>query len=264
MRVTVGKKITAIFFVILLLLFLAAIISAQQMNSSAKRMNRITEERKTIIKLLDLKATILDKNHALTDILLFGQNELLFTRYLGQIQNHSIRIQNLLTELPNELRTLHLAEENMHQFDKLINIYESENEQIDRMINTYRAKGKTEAVKLMIDSELDSLFGSIITPLKLRNNTSYQTALRQYKNSIIIAFLFFLTAVILAILIAAKVGKRVVSNTIYLTQSAVEISLGSLDKSIMLNSNDELGELADVLERLRLDIKKAMEILNRK
>jgi nitrogen fixation/metabolism regulation signal transduction histidine kinase len=116
----------------------------------------------------------------------------------------------------------------------------------------------------MIDSELDSLFGSIITPLKLRNNTSYQTALRQYKNSIIIAFLFFLTAVILAILIAAKVGKRVVSNTIYLTQSAVEISLGSLDKSIMLNSNDELGELADVLERLRLDIKKAMEILNRK
>ncbi len=69
---------------------------------------------------------------------------------------------------------------------------------------------------------------------------------------------------LLAIAIATQIGKHLVTNIIYLTNAADEISLGSLETPIHLKSNDELEELAQVFDRLRLDIKDAMDKLGKK
>jgi HAMP domain-containing protein len=48
------------------------------------------------------------------------------------------------------------------------------------------------------------------------------------------------------------------------TQIASELADGRVDRKIIATSNDEIGRLADVLERLRVSLKMAMDRLSRK
>ena len=47
------------------------------------------------------------------------------------------------------------------------------------------------------------------------------------------------------------------------TEIASDLADGKVDQKIESNSNDEIGRLADVLERLRISLKVAMERLSR-
>jgi CHASE3 domain sensor protein len=264
MKITVGKKLTVIFVIILILMLFAAFVSAFQLKSSAKTLNTITAERKFIIKIIDLQATLLDKNHSLMDILMFGQNEQLFNRALRQYEEYSNYIETLLEEISLDLRYLELSEAVAPAIEDFHNQYETEKEHLARIINTYRIGGKRAAAKMVQDSESKAIVEHLIQELKTTNEKAYSAALQKYRTGITIAISIFVMAVLLAIIIATKVGKHLISDIFYLTNSADEISLGSLDTPISLDSNDELGELADVFERLRLDMQKAMSKIHKK
>ena len=47
------------------------------------------------------------------------------------------------------------------------------------------------------------------------------------------------------------------------TQVASDLADGKMDQQIVATSEDEIGDLADVLERLRLSLKAAMDRLSR-
>lgn len=76
--------------------------------------------------------------------------------------------------------------------------------------------------------------------------------------------LILISAVILAIgiLLSFLLSRRLVRNLKYLTDITEKISTGLMEPSISVNSKDEVGDLAESLERMRLSLKMAMEMID--
>jgi HAMP domain-containing protein len=70
-------------------------------------------------------------------------------------------------------------------------------------------------------------------------------------------------AIILGSIFAAALGKGISKPVVDLTKAADEISMGKIDTSINVKTNDEINELAQAIERMRMSLKKAMERLTK-
>lgn len=71
-------------------------------------------------------------------------------------------------------------------------------------------------------------------------------------------------SLIVVILVTSIYSRTVVKPITYLTDVADRISLGDLDTRIEINSSDEVGMLADSLERMQESLKAAIERLRKK
>lgn len=78
--------------------------------------------------------------------------------------------------------------------------------------------------------------------------------------------LVIVSAVILAaaIFLSFLLSRRLVKKLRYLTDVTEKISTGLMERSIKIDSNDEVGELAESLERMRVSLKMAMEMIEEK
>lgn len=66
---------------------------------------------------------------------------------------------------------------------------------------------------------------------------------------------------VLALLLSVLFSKRLVARLAYLRDVTEKISLGQMDHPIQIRSNDEIGDLAQALERMRESLKMAMQML---
>ena len=87
---------------------------------------------------------------------------------------------------------------------------------------------------------------------------------RQVQQILVNILLFSLIPVALAILIAVGRARGLSRNVLYLTEKADQISRGDLDASVDLRSNDELDDLSEALERMRISMKEALDRLRRR
>lgn len=67
-----------------------------------------------------------------------------------------------------------------------------------------------------------------------------------------------------AILLSFLLSRGLVRKLRYLTNITEKISTGQVDRTIKVKSKDEVGELAESLERMRLSLKMAMEMIDEK
>lgn len=77
---------------------------------------------------------------------------------------------------------------------------------------------------------------------------------------LLIVLVFILGAIGVAIFAAQKLTKPIIE----LTEASNNISLGKLDESIQIKSDDEIGQLAEALERMRISLKQALDRLRSK
>ncbi len=70
--------------------------------------------------------------------------------------------------------------------------------------------------------------------------------------------------VLLAILIAMLLARSITTNVLRLVGAADRISLGELDQPVALHTNDELNELGEALERMRVSLQESLERLRRR
>ena len=77
--------------------------------------------------------------------------------------------------------------------------------------------------------------------------------------------LLIISAIILAtgILLSFLLSRRLVRDLRYLSDITEKISTGMMDRSIKIKSTDEVGELAESLERMRVSLKMAMEMIEK-
>jgi methyl-accepting chemotaxis protein len=80
------------------------------------------------------------------------------------------------------------------------------------------------------------------------------------RNTILVTFL----PIVIAFLIALLIGRGLTRNVLALTEAADRLSKGDLDTTVDVRSNDELGDLSDAFERLRVSLRLAMNRLRRK
>jgi HAMP domain-containing protein len=71
-------------------------------------------------------------------------------------------------------------------------------------------------------------------------------------------------AVFLGMIVALILSNRITKQMIYLTDAAEKISMGDLESIVRLDAKDEIGDLANAIERLRESLKAAIERLRRK
>ncbi len=69
---------------------------------------------------------------------------------------------------------------------------------------------------------------------------------------------------LLVALVAAIMGAGIARNILYLADVAERMSLGELDVKVEVKSKDELGRLAEALDRMRISLKAAIERLKRR
>jgi methyl-accepting chemotaxis protein len=67
---------------------------------------------------------------------------------------------------------------------------------------------------------------------------------------------------IIGIVMSFLLSRRLVRNLKYLTDITEKISTGMMERSIDIDSKDEVGDLAKSLERMRLSLKMAMEMID--
>jgi len=69
---------------------------------------------------------------------------------------------------------------------------------------------------------------------------------------------------VIAIVMSFILSRRLVKDLRYLTDVTEKISTGLMERSIVVESKDEVGELAESLERMRTSLKLAMEMIEEK
>lgn len=88
--------------------------------------------------------------------------------------------------------------------------------------------------------------------------TEFQAILRSKVNRLAV-----ISAIIMgvAILLSFLLSRGLVRKLRYLSDITVKISTGMMDRSIEIKSKDEVGELAQSLERMRVSLKMAMDMI---
>ena len=75
---------------------------------------------------------------------------------------------------------------------------------------------------------------------------------------------FIMLAIAIVTLISQVFARQLIDPIVKLTRTADRLSLGELDVPVSASSNDEMGDLAEALERMRLSLKSAIERLRRR
>jgi methyl-accepting chemotaxis protein len=109
----------------------------------------------------------------------------------------------------------------------------------------------------ILDSK-GNISGILDVDIKL---TTFQQQLREKVNRLAVISIIIL---VLGILLSFLLSRRLVKNLRYLTDVTKKISTGMMDRSIQIKSKDEVGELAESLERMRVSLKMAMEMISEK
>ena len=84
------------------------------------------------------------------------------------------------------------------------------------------------------------------------------------RNLLLLTLLSSLIGLLIASFLANQSARRIMQPISDLVKAADSISLGDLTRPVKTNSNDELGDLAQALERMRLSLEAAMDRLRRR
>ena len=89
-------------------------------------------------------------------------------------------------------------------------------------------------------------------------------AFAQLRSTLLLILGVALLAFVVAALLAARTARLVVQPIERLVLAADAISMGDLDQPVTVERNDEIGDLAQALERMRLSLEAAMERLRKR
>ena len=87
---------------------------------------------------------------------------------------------------------------------------------------------------------------------------------RNLQRTTLLVLLSTLAGLALATWLALRAARRIVQPITELVKVADAISLGDLTRPVRAGNNDEIGDLAQALERMRLSLEAAMDRLRRR
>lgn len=118
--------------------------------------------------------------------------------------------------------------------------------------------GVREPAPLVATVALSGGAGSVIAASESR------TLLHDARRSLLTTALLGLIPLLIGILVALSLTRRLRRGVAYLLQAADRISHGDMEQPVKLDHAGELGQIAESLERMRLSLSEAMERLRRR
>ena len=104
----------------------------------------------------------------------------------------------------------------------------------------------------------DNTFGAIVV------GVNDEAVTQQVLKILLYIFLFSLIPLALAIFFAVWRARPLTQNVLFLTNQADQLSRGDLDLNVEIESNDELEDLSQALERMRVSMKEAIDRLRKR
>jgi len=132
-------------------------------------------------------------------------------------------------------------------------------------------KGKSSHTKIFKDAHgiWMSAYGTIfdsnggisgILDVDIELSTFQEELAKKIRRLIIISVVILLAGILLSFLLS----RGLIKNLRYLTDVTEKISTGLMERSIRVKSTDEVGELAESLERMRVSLQMAMDMIEEK
>jgi HAMP domain-containing protein len=91
-----------------------------------------------------------------------------------------------------------------------------------------------------------------------------QAVSSRVQSTVLVTLLASALPIILAVLIAAFLARNITRNVIRLVKAADHISMGNLENPVDVRTNDELNELGEALERMRVSLHESLERLRKR
>ncbi len=172
-------------------------------------------------------------------------------RYLGNVQyiliedfNNQIITDTYNKKIPKEVRNVQLFQKNY------------ENKTVVRYIDV--TSENTHVYDIYVPIK-EGLLGFVRVGMD-------QAWVREkvFRNLVYLGFVFFIGSLLAIIIIYIVVTSQITRPIALLTESANRISLGEVDRPVQITVKNEVGVLAEAIERMRESLKTALEKLRKK
>ena len=111
---------------------------------------------------------------------------------------------------------------------------------------------------------IEEVLGRLVSYAQLLFSADSTDATRRLRTTLLLVLGISLLAALAAALLTLRATRRIVQPIERLVKSAEAISMGDLAQPVRADRNDEIGDLAQALERMRLSLESAMERLRRR
>lgn len=264
MKWTIGKKLALAFTSILLLMVISTIISNYLGQLVLNTSGHVVEEQYPSLSALD-QMTILLYQKRVSYERYFINGE---TKHLEDLKNIQANYdKNLLSYL-----TLPLNEDEWQLINKFSPPIKRYFEQLDEAVAFFDSNSHDLAGTMSLVAQADVLLDKQIIPIiqdlhkykRLETNTMVNKFKKNLTVSTTITLIVSILAIIIGMLLSIFLGRSMNRPIVSLTKIADAISLGDLSKPVTVNTNDEIGDLAKSIDRMRMSLQKAMERLRKR
>lgn len=258
MKLTIGSKLSLGFLVMLLLVIASGAAGFTAVRTMRGLTSALAGKHDESHAIGTIKVAVIETSAALEDAVEIGtEGEIAMAHFWhseleGRIEHYKSMPTESEAELAQRLETSHL------EFNDLY-------EEIRGRLQARFPVNREEFEKRM--DEVVKVYTTVLDDLQSEVAKSMESALEEaghiQTRTLFLMAGFTIAAAILGVALAWWVVRSVTRPVRRLVEVADNISMGDLDTSIEVTSQDEIGELQESIERMRVSLKTALERLKK-
>ena len=262
----IGKRLGTGFTVSILLMIASIFFGILSMHNVINNLKMTTQDQLgAAISTMDVRIHRLERNYALKNIILFGEDETVFKKY-EDIFNEEYKLmydaiqaaaKPLVSEAFNdEVRDNFIKfYDEIHEYDKAKDIKRS-----------FKNSGQEQAIKELREDrdEAGILMDDIVESLQAQATINAQKYQKKANDVTKLLILLTIVSLFVSILIAFLVTHGIIKSVKYIHFTAAKIYGGELDLSIEIHAKNEFNDLAAAFDRMRKSLLRAKKMLERK
>jgi len=254
----IRTKLLGGFLMVATLLMVSSLIAYVGLTRMAAEVEAVDEEAAEVIKAFEIQSAIAD---TLTPV----------RRYLSSgDRSEKEAFANLAAVLEDhitEMRGMDLkGEEKETLLEYIATRWPELRDELTAVLNIYNPVGNEEAADHLHRAEgianwMHGQSYTFVSVSQLRLLRTREEADATVRSTLLLMVTVAVVALVGGLAVGLMVSRSITTAVATLIQAAEHISMGELDTAVALNSKDELGDLAQSFERMRVSLKAAMDRL---
>jgi methyl-accepting chemotaxis protein len=258
MLMKIRTKLLGGFLMVVALLLTSSLIAYAGLTRMAAEVEAVNEEAAQAIKAFEIESAI-DNTLAPVRRYLYNSNpseKEAFANLVNVVEDHI-----------TEMRAMDLkGKENA--LEHLVERWEELRNELNAVLEIPNPVGNEEATAGMHRAEgiagwVHGQSYTFVSISQQRLARARQEAAGTVRSTLLLMMVVAVAALSAGLAVGLMVSRSITSAVTTLIQAAERISMGELDVEVALQSRDELGDLAQSFERMRVSLKAAMERLPR-
>ncbi len=257
MRLTIGARLGLGFLIMLLLVAAAGSASIITVRRLADLTAILAQESDEVLHIRDIEVTVAKADTALERAMEFGTTEAMIATarfWQSELQKEVTNYLDSKGAGSSEAETLQKLKISQQNFDDRLEAYTT-------------LAGTTDITELDIRIGLMNPYLESLAVLESAARDRMVEALGEIQRAQSSLLLLMIGFTVIAALIGAGLAVWITRSVTIpvgqLVELADRISMGELDMVMEVRSRDEIGKLADSMERMRISLKAAMERLKK-